>query len=374
MNSLDLKTSSYDYYLPKELIATTPAKPADSARLLVYNRATKEITHTTFREILNYIPKGTAIFLNDTKVIKARIFGKKSSGGKIELLVIKPMPNREFIAMIKGKVKVGTILEFKKGLIAKVEALNSDGSRVVSFYLDTIKSHSKPHSHSEQVLESKQELKGFGNLQDNLDSKKIDFLALIEVLEKIGHIPLPPYINREDRKEDELDYQTLFSREAGSVAAPTASLHFTPELLDKMQKEFETYMLTLHVGAGTFKPVEVEEITKHPMHSEVYNIPKNAQEVIKSSFKILAVGTTTTRTIEYFARKNKESGECDLFLHPHNKPIRVDYLLTNFHLPKSTLIMLVSAFLGRDKTLKLYNEAIKMGYRFYSYGDAMLII
>ncbi len=243
--------------------------------------------------------------------------------------------------MIKGKVKVGSKLKFDASLSAKVVELNSDGSRVVEFFKN---------------------------------GKTIDFEKLVVILEEIGHIPLPPYMNREDTKEDEQDYQTLFATKSGSVAAPTASLHFTPELLAKLKKEFNTYTITLHVGAGTFKPVEVDDITKHPMHSEYYNIPKDAQDVINSNQKILAVGTTVTRTIEYYARVQEPRGECDLFLHPHNKPIRVDYLLTNFHLPKSTLIMLVSAFLGRDKTLKLYNEAIEKGYRFYSYGDAMLII
>ena len=336
----DLLTSSYDYNLPKEQIATKPIYPADSARLLVYDRKLDKITHTTFKNLLDFIPKDSVVFLNDTKVIKARVFGRKSSGGKIELLVIKPHLDG-FIVMIKGKVKFGTTLEFDENLKAKVVELLEDGSRVVEFFID---------------------------------ENKIDFSKLVEVLEKIGHIPLPPYMNREDTKEDELDYQTLFAKEAGSVAAPTASLHFTPELLDRLKKEFDVYNLTLHVGAGTFKPVEAEEINKHLMHSEVYNIPKDSAEVIDSDKKILAVGTTSTRTIEYYARCKKRSGECNLFLHPHNKPIRVNYLLTNFHLPKSTLIMLVSSFIGRDKTLKLYNIAIEQGYRFYSYGDAMLII
>ena len=341
MNSLDLITDSYDYNLPKEFIATSPARPADSAKLLVYNRKTDIIIHTVFREVLNFIPKECAIFLNDTKVIKARIFGKKSSGGKIEMLVVKPLPDNRFTVMIKGKVKEQSKLEFALGLSAEVIALNSDGSRIVEFFLN---------------------------------GKQIDFTKLVGVLEQIGHIPLPPYMNREDKKEDEIDYQTLFAKNDGSVAAPTASLHFTPELLEKMQTKFETHTLTLHVGAGTFKPVDAKEILKHQMHSEYYNIPKDAINAIESEKKILAVGTTVTRTIEYYARTKERSGECDLFLHPHNRPVRVDYLLTNFHLPKSTLIMLVSAFLGRDKTLKLYNEAIEKRYRFYSYGDAMLII
>ena len=341
MSSKDLLTASYDYNLPKELIATSPARPADSAKLLVYNRADKSVTHTTFANILEYIPANCSIFLNDTKVIKARIYGKKSSGGKVELLVIKPLPENRYIAMVKGRVKEGTSIEFEQNLRATIEGLNEDGSRVVKFY------------------------------QKDLE---LNFEQLVEVLEQIGHIPLPPYMNREDCKQDELDYQTLFAKEDGSVAAPTASLHFTPELLEKLYNKFDVHTLTLHVGAGTFKPVDAKNIQEHPMHSEYYNIPKNAQSVIDSDKKILAVGTTVTRTVEFYARTKKPSGECDLFLHPHNKPLRVDYLLTNFHLPKSTLIMLVSAFLGRDETLKLYNEAIEKEYRFYSYGDAMLII
>ena len=341
MSNKDLLTASYDYNLPKEFIATSPARPADSAKLLVYNRAEKSITHTTFANILEYIPTDCSIFLNDTKVIKARIYGKKSSGGKVELLVIKPLPENRFIAMVKGRVKIGTSIEFEQNLRATIEDLNEDGSRVVKFY--------------QQDLE-------------------LNFEQLVEVLEQIGHIPLPPYMNREDCEQDKLDYQTLFAKEDGSVAAPTASLHFTPQLLEKLYNKFDVHTLTLHVGAGTFKPVDAKNIQEHPMHSEYYKIPKNAQSVIDSEQKILAVGTTVTRTIEFYARTKKPNGECDLFLHPHNKPIRVDYLLTNFHLPKSTLIMLVSAFLGRDETLKLYNEAIQKEYRFYSYGDAMLII
>jgi len=339
-NNLDILTNSYNYNLPKELIATKPVTPADSAKLLVYFKDSKKIEHTIFREILNYIPQETIIFLNDTKVIKARVFGKKQSGGKVELLFLRPYDSG-FLVMIKGKVKKDTILNFGAKLTAKVLKLNNDGSRVVEFFLE---------------------------------DKKIDFNKLIEVLEQIGHIPLPPYINREDTKEDEKDYQTLFAKNAGSVAAPTASLHFTPKLLESLKQNFKTYTLTLHVGVGTFKPVEADTITKHQMHSEFYNIPISAQKAINSDKKILAVGTTVTRTIEYFARTKKSSGECDLFLNPLNPPIRVNYLLTNFHLPKSTLIMLVSSFIGREQTLKIYNEAIEKKYRFYSYGDAMLII
>ncbi len=337
----DLLTLSYDYDLPKELIAKYPINPPDMAKLLVYDRSKDKITHTIFREFLEFLPKDTVVFLNDTKVIKARIFGKKQSGGRIELLLLKPLSNNCFSVMIRGKVKEGSLLYFDLNLKAKVIALNNDGSRVVEFYAG---------------------------------DKKLNFTKLIAILEQIGHVPLPPYIDRADEKEDEKNYQTLFAKKEGSVAAPTASLHFSKELFEKMQQKFETQTLTLHVGAGTFKSVESEIITKHTMHSEYFAIPKGAAKVIESKKKILAIGTTATRTIEYYVREKKLSGECDLFLHPLNPPKRVNFLLTNFHLPKSTLIMLVSSFIGREKTLAIYQEAIEKRYRFFSYGDAMLIL
>ena len=338
---IDLLTDSYDYNLPKELIATAPLYPADEAKLLIYDRKSDTITHTLFKHLLDFLPSKLSVILNDTKVIKARIFGKKSSGGKIELLLNKPLLNDEFLVYIRGKVKIDSKLFFEQNLKVIVKKLNDDGSRVVEFY------------------------------QDN---QKIDFEKLISILNQIGHIPLPPYINREDNNQDEKDYQTLFAKNSGSVAAPTASLHFTNELLNKFKDRFDVKFLTLHVGAGTFKPIEADNILSHTMHSEYYKIDKDTQNLINSNQDILAVGTTVTRTIEYFARTKKSFGECDLFLHPQNKPIRVNHLLTNFHLPKSTLIMLVSSFIGRKKTLELYDIAIKENYRFYSYGDAMLII
>ena len=336
-----LKTSSYDYDLPKELIATKPVSPADSARLLVYNRTTDTITHTTFKSLMDVLPENISIFLNDTKVIKARIFGTKESGGKIELLLNKPLFMDRYLVMIRGKVKVGTKLSFDENLTAEVWEVNEDGSRVVKFFKD---------------------------------EKNIDFLELVELLNKIGHLPLPPYMNREDEKEDEKDYQTLFAKNYGAVAAPTASLHFTPELLEKINDKYEVNYLTLHVGAGTFKPVDAEEILNHPMHSEYFEIGIEAKKALDKAQKVLAVGTTVTRTVEYYARTNKIQGECDLFLNPANQPIKVDHLLTNFHLPKSTLIMLIASFVGLEKTLEIYHEAIKEKYRFYSYGDGMLII
>jgi len=342
MNRLDpLKTSSYDYDLPSELIATYPISPASDAKLLVYNRQTKQITHTTFNNLLDFIPQNTKIFFNDTKVIKARIFGKKSTGGKIELLLNKPFVNDSFLVYIRGKVKQNSILQFDNNLESKVIELLDDGSRIVEFYKD---------------------------------NKKLNFLEVVEVLNTIGHIPLPPYLKRDDTKEDETTYQTLWANKYGAVAAPTASLHFTSELLDELKNKFDTYYLTLHVGAGTFKPVESENILEHPMHSEYYEISTKALDSINSKNKILAVGTTVTRTIEYYNDTKKPTGEANLFLNPLNKPKRVDYLLTNFHLPKSTLIMLVASFIGLEATLRVYKTAIKEKYRFFSYGDGMLIV
>ncbi len=336
MESKDLLVKSYDYTLPEELIAKYPANPRDSAKLLVYDRKKDEIIHTVFKNILDFVGDKTFIF-NDTKVIKARVFGKKETGGKIELLLNRPFGDH-FLVYIRGKVKPGTKLFFDRGLVAEVKELFEDGSRMVDFYRE---------------------------------GKKLDFLEVVKILEEIGHVPLPPYIKRSDEEIDEKEYQTVFAKKEGAVAAPTASLHFTPELLNKIEKKA---FLTLHVGAGTFKPVEVEDIREHKMHSEFFEIPESTAKILESDEEIVAVGTTATRTIEYYARTKKLKGECDLFLNPLNPPIRVNHLLTNFHLPKSTLIMLVAAFIGRKKTLELYSEAVKCRYRFYSYGDAMLIV
>jgi len=307
----------------------------------VYNRANGTITHTLFKELFNFLPSDIAVVLNDTKVVKARIFGKKESGGEVEVLLNAPLQENLYSVYIKGRVKQGTHLFFDEHLQAEIIELKEDGTRVVAF------------SRAEKPLHTQ---------------------ALFDVLEKIGHIPLPPYIKREDTHEDSVDYQTVFAKEQGAVAAPTASLHFTDAMFSELKQRYETHFLTLHVGAGTFKPVEAEHIEDHVMHSEMYAIPEPSCNLIQSSKPILAVGTTVTRTVEYFARTNEPIGQCNLFLHPHNLPIRVNHLLTNFHLPKSTLIMLVASFVGVEKTLELYEEAVKEKYRFFSYGDAMLIL
>jgi len=337
-----LLTSSYDFHLPDELIATYPASPRDHAKLLVYDRKTDKITHAHFYDLEKFIPKNCALIFNDTKVIKARLYGHKPSGGKIELLINRPLDAYTVNVYIRGKVKVGTEILFDHDLSAKVIKLEDDGSREVEFYKD---------------------------------SAKLRFEDLLPIIDKIGHVPLPPYINREDDKSDEDEYQSVFAAQEGAVAAPTASLHFTPEQHKRVCENFKHAYVTLHVGSGTFKPVDAEVITDHPMHSEYYDISDEAKDILDSDIEVLSVGTTSTRTIEFYAKHGKvQRGEANLFLHPNNKPSRVDHLLTNFHLPKSTLLMLVASFVGVEKTQELYAEAIKEKYRFYSYGDAMLIL
>jgi S-adenosylmethionine:tRNA ribosyltransferase-isomerase len=338
----ELLTKSYDFTLPDELIATHPVTPRNNAKLLVYDRASNKITHTYFYNLENYLPKDITLIFNDTKVIKARLYGKKESGGKIELLINKPVDALDINVYIKGRVKKETKLLFSENLIAIVKELNSDGSRVVNFFLN---------------------------------STQLRFEDILPIIDKIGHVPLPPYIARSDEKADEVEYQSVFAKDEGAVAAPTASLHFTKEQYERILEKYNSAYVTLHVGSGTFKPVEVDVITEHPMHSEYYKIPQKTKEILDLDLPILAVGTTTTRTIEYYVRnKNKTASEANLFLHPQNRPLRVNHLLTNFHLPKSTLLMLVASFVGLDKTQELYQEAIKNRYRFYSYGDAMLIL
>ena len=339
--TLPLQTRSYDFILPDELIATHPVTPRDHARLLVYDRKTDTITHSRFDRLDDFLPKNCAVVFNDTKVIKARLYGHKRSGGRVELLINRPFDAMHVNVYIRGRMKPGTQLFFDKGLTATVEALHDDGSRTVTFAKD---------GHS------------------------LRFEELLPVIDTIGHIPLPPYIRREDNAEDAKEYQTVFADKEGAVAAPTASLHFTDALFDAVCSAHPHTFVTLHVGAGTFKPVETEIITDHPMHSEYFDIPPQAKALIDGPAPLLSVGTTSTRTVEYYARTGETHGEANLFLHPGNPPRRVNHLLTNFHLPRSTLLMLVASFVGLEKTHELYAEAIKERYRFYSYGDAMLIL
>ena len=336
-NIFDL--DSYDYELPSSLIASSPANPKESANLLVYQRSNNKITHTKFGNLMEFLPDCDIIF-NDTKVIKARIYGKKSSGGAVELLLNQPLGQGKFSTLIKGRVKAGTILEFDNGLSCEVIEL-LDEYRIVKFY------------------------------QNN---RLIDTTCLYQILNTIGHVPLPPYIKREDQKSDEIWYQSIFAKNDGAVAAPTASLHFSPQIIQNLKSKHNISYITLHVGAGTFKGVEVSDIREHKMHSEIYTISDEAINTINSNRPILGVGTTVTRCIEYFYKTGIKDGLCDLFLHPANPPQRQNYLLTNFHLPKSTLIMLVASFVGLDNIKEIYKQAIEKNYKFYSYGDAMLVI
>jgi len=342
MQTDPLKTSSYDFTLPPELIATHPIEPRDHARLLVYDRKSDTITHARFDALDAFLPKACGIIFNDTKVIKARLYGHKPSGGKVELLINRPLDAHRVNVYIRGRVKSGTDIAFESGFHAKVLALHDDGSRDVNFYLD---------------------------------DKMLRFEEILPIIDTQGHIPLPPYMQRDDEKIDEEDYQSVFARHEGAVAAPTASLHFTQEQFTRLCSNHPNASVTLHVGAGTFKPVDSEIITDHPMHSEYYAISPEAKSLIESDLPLLCVGTTSTRTIEFHARHPEQlSGEANLFLHPGNPPLRVNHLLTNFHLPQSTLLMLVASFVGVETTHRLYAEAIKERYRFYSYGDAMLIL
>jgi S-adenosylmethionine:tRNA ribosyltransferase-isomerase len=334
-------TESYDYHLPDGLIATHPIHPREHARLLVYNRADHSITHTRFDALPHFLPKNCSILFNDTKVIKARLYGSKSSGGAIELLINRPLDAYAINVYIKGRVKEGTLLNFEGNLSARVITLNDDGSRIVNFFQG---------------------------------ESLIRFEELLPILETIGHIPLPPYLGREDDSDDEREYQSVFAAHEGAVAAPTASLHFSDELFESICASYPHAFVTLHVGSGTFKPVETTVITDHPMHSEYFEIRDSAQALIQSSAPLLCIGTTSTRTVEYHVRTQQTQGEANLFLHPGNPPLRVNHLLTNFHLPKSTLLMLVASFVGLEETHRIYQEAIDEKYRFFSYGDAMLIL
>ena len=331
---------SYDYTLPPNLIANAPVMPKEAARLLVYERESDKISHAKFGDLAEILPPCDIIF-NDTKVVKARIFGQKTSGGKIELLLNSPLGENKFSAYIKGRVSVASELVFDENLRAVVCECHDDGLRVVKF---------------------------------SQNGRELGTHEIFEILGRIGHVPLPPYIKRADSKDDESWYQSIFARENGAVAAPTASLHFSEKMVDDLRVGHEIYYITLHVGAGTFKPVEVSDIREHKMHAEYYTVPENTAEILRSNRAILGVGTTVTRTVENFARNKKRHGACELFLHPGNPPMRQNFLLTNFHLPKSTLIMLVAGFIGLEKTLEIYQKAVDMKYRFYSYGDGMIIL
>jgi S-adenosylmethionine:tRNA ribosyltransferase-isomerase len=332
---------SYNYKFDESLIAKEPIYPKEKGKLLIYKKETGEIIHSNFGRILEFIPEEYNFIFNNTKVIKARLFGKKQTGGKVEVLINRPLQNDYISVFIRGKVRVGTKIFFQNNLVLEVKELISDGSRIAVF---------------------------------KQNGENINFSKLIEIIEDIGEIPIPPYLNRKVQNSDEKDYQTIFAKELGSVASPTASLHFSEKMFDEVKNKYNYSFLTLQIGAGTFKPVETKDIRDHILHKEFFSIPEETYQIINSKKPIIAIGTTVTRTIEYAFQQQKKTGEADIFLHPANKPKRVNALLTNFHLPKSSLLMLVASFIGIEEIQRVYKIAVQERYRFYSYGDSMLII
>lgn len=340
-----MKTSDFYYDLPEELIAQDPLEDRASSRLLVLNKKTGEIEHTIFKNIKNYLKKGDCLVINNTKVIPARLIGEKEgSGGKVEFLLLKKisLDTWEIIVKPGKKARGGARVSFGGGLLtAEVIEVLPDGNRIVKFFYDGV----------------------FEN-----------------VLDKLGQMPLPPYITH--ALKDKNRYQTVYAKNDGSAAAPTAGLHFTKELLTEI-KEMGVYIaeLTLHVGLGTFRPVKVDDVESHVMHSEYYKIDEENAEIInnakKNGGRIISVGTTSTRVLETVADENghmtAKSGETKIFIYPPYKYKIVDALVTNFHLPESTLLMLVSALAGKENIDRAYKQAVEMKYRFFSFGDAMFI-
>lgn len=340
-----MKVTDFDFILPEELIAQHPLAKREQSRLMVVDKNTGELKHKHFYNIVEYLNQGDTLVLNNTRVLPARLIGhKKGSTGKIEFLLLKRLSDNRWESLSKpGKrAKVGAEFVFGDGLLeAEVVEVKEDGNRIIEFKYEGI---------------------------------------FEEILDRLGQMPLPPYIK--ETLDDKERYQTVYSKEVGSAAAPTAGLHFTKELLKEIEdKGVNIVYLTLHVGLGTFRPVKVEDIEKHNMHSEFYMLSKESADIInntkKSGKKIIAVGTTSTRTLETIADENglvkESSGWTDIFIYPGYKFKIVDNLITNFHLPESTLIMLVSALAGRDNILHAYNTAVKEKYRFFSFGDAMFI-
>ena len=340
-----MNVKDFEFYLPEELIAQHPLEQRDSSRLMVLDKETGKIDHKTFHDIVEYLNEGDTLVLNNTRVLPARLIGEKEeSGGKIEFLLLKRIEGDKWECLAKpGKsAREGRRFTFGGGkLKAEVIEVKEDGNRIVEFYYDGI---------------------------------------FEEVLDSLGEMPLPPYIH--ERLEDKERYQTVYSKEEGSAAAPTAGLHFTKELLEQIkEKGVNVVYLTLHVGLGTFRPVKVENIEDHDMHSEYYHLSKETADIInetkKRGNKVISVGTTSTRTLETIGDENGEvreqSGWTNIFIYPGYKFKIVDRLITNFHLPESTLIMLVSTLAGKEHVMHAYEEAVKEKYRFFSFGDAMFI-
>ena len=340
-----MRTSDFDYVLPEELIAQTPMEPRDASRLLVYHRGSGEIEHRIFRDIIEYLRPEDVLVINHTRVIPARLYGvKEGTGGAIEFLLLKRLDRDRWEVILKPgrKAKPGAVFVFGEGkLRAEIESVAEDGGRVVRFIYDGV---------------------------------------FEEILDELGQMPLPPYIH--EKLEDRTRYQTVYAKFDGSAAAPTAGLHFTPELLERIrEKGVDIVPVLLHVGLGTFRPVKEENLENHHMHSEYYEVSEEAAQRINAARarggRIVCVGTTSVRTLETVATEDgivhAGSGYTQIFITPGVKIKAVDALITNFHLPQSTLLMLISALMGREEALRTYEMAVKERYRFFSFGDAMFI-
>ena len=339
-----MKTQDFYYDLPEELIAQTPLQQRDSSRLLVLDKNTGDLQHRHFFDIIDFLKPGDCLVLNNSRVLPARLIGHRPTGGAVEVLLLRDLGDKKWECLCKPgrKMQVGSQVIFGNGeLTATVTEIREDGNRVVEFHYEGI---------------------------------------FLEVLERLGKMPLPPYIKAE--LADQERYQTVYSKEVGSAAAPTAGLHFTRELLEKVRaKGVKTAFVTLHVGLGTFRPVKAEEITEHHMHSELCMISQETAEILNETKanggRIVCVGTTSCRTLESLVNEDGSfraaSKWTEIFIYPGYKFKAMDALITNFHLPESTLVMLVSAFAGREAVLHAYEEAVKERYRFFSFGDAMLI-
>ncbi len=340
-----MKTADFDYDLPQELIAQDPLEQRDSSRLLILDKETGERTHKIFHDIIDYLHEGDCLVINNTKVIPARLIGEREgTGGKVEVLLLKRRSDNVWETLVKPgkKARPGMRLSFGGGLLhAEVQEVVDEGNRLIRFEYEGI---------------------------------------FEEILDQLGQMPLPPYITHQ--LKDKNRYQTVYAKYEGSAAAPTAGLHFTEELLDQIQeKGVKIARVTLHVGLGTFRPVKVEDVTEHHMHTEFYHVSEEAADIInetkKQGGRVICVGTTSCRTIESAADDqgivHATEGDTDIFIYPGYQFKVLDCLITNFHLPESTLLMLVSALAGKENIMAAYREAVEMRYRFFSFGDAMFI-
>lgn len=339
-----MKTDDFDYYLPKELIAQSPLEKRDASKMMVLDKVTGSFEHKMFHDLIDYLNPGDTIVLNNTKVLPARLIGNKpDTGAVVELLMLRQMEYDcwECLSRPAKRVKKGTIVNFSERLKAVCMEVKADGLRIFKFIYSGV---------------------------------------FFEILDELGEMPLPPYITK--KLEDKGRYQTVYAKTVGSAAAPTAGLHFTNEYLDKIKKKgVNVAFITLHVGLGTFRPVVVEDVTKHEMHEEYYEVSKDVSRLLnetrKNGKRIIAVGTTSVRTLESVVDDDGnfkvQSGFTKIFIYPGYKFKAIDALLTNFHLPKSTLIMLISALAGKNNVLDAYEEAVKQRYRFFSFGDCMFI-